>query len=125
MKLFSRKSLVASFALAGLAIGVITLAPSAVDAKDKTKKHHRHEQVSGTVTSVNSGGIAVQTKDDGTKQLRLTSETVVNVVDEKSGETKSGTPDDVKAGDKVKIESTGDMAKIINVHLRKHKHKTK
>ena len=125
MKLFSGKTLVASFALASLAIGVITLTPSAAEAKNKGKKHHRHATVAGTVTSANSGGVAVQTKNDGEKLFKVTSATVVNVVDKKTGDSKPGTADDVKAGDKVKIESTGDMAKIIDVHLRKRKHKTK
>jgi hypothetical protein len=117
--------LVSFFLLASLVIGVIALTPGAAEAKNKTKKHHHHQTVAGTVTSTNSGGIAVQTKNDGEKQFKVTGATAVNIVDKKSGESKPGTADDVKAGEKIKIESTGDMAKIIDVHLRKHKHKTK
>ena len=126
MKLFSGKTLVASLALAGLAFGMVALTPSSAEAKNKGKKHHRHSTtVAGTVSSANSGGIAVQTKKDGEKQFKVTSDTVVKLVDNQTGESKPGTADDVKPGEKVKIESTGDTAKIIDVHLRKRKHKTK
>jgi hypothetical protein len=123
----SQKVRITIVACAALAVGCIALNASPALAKAKaSKKADQPQVVLGTVKSVDSNSITVDTKKGGSKQFQLTGDTTYKQAAGKKGGTDStAARTDVKEGARVAVTVKGDKADSVLIEGTQKKGKKK